>query len=278
MRQYLVYSAIATLCTLSAAHAEVTDCTEIAALPATISKGGIYCLKGNVAYAPASGQAITVQAHNVTIDLNGFTLSNLSAGAGTTANAIYSTNQRNITVRNGTIRGFARAISFEGAAAGGHVIEDLRVDMSRHIGINIGEGNGVLVRNNYILNTTASGDAVGIALGQPKNVKILNNVISRTNSLGAAGYGIYIIHAGTQLVEIVDNSILDTTGAAGSEGIAMVNGQNVSIVGNRILNGASPGTNGIFRASGFVNCLNNFVARFTNTGFATCDFASGNVP
>ena len=89
--------------------------TPIASLPYTVSSGGNYYLTQNLTYSGAAGNAITVNASNVTIDLNGYQLfspnSNNSVG-------IYGNNVSNVSIKNGAIAGFTFAIEF-GLPGGG---------------------------------------------------------------------------------------------------------------------------------------------------------------
>ena len=48
---------------LQPARAEVQNCTNITAIPATISTQGVYCLKQHVSAALASGAAITINVN-----------------------------------------------------------------------------------------------------------------------------------------------------------------------------------------------------------------------
>jgi hypothetical protein len=75
----------------------------ISSLPFTISQSGSYYLTKNLNFTAASGNAITISASNVTLDLMGFTLSSSSA---VTGDAIrMNAGLRNIAVRNGVIAG-----------------------------------------------------------------------------------------------------------------------------------------------------------------------------
>lgn len=78
--------------------------TPIASLPKTISQPGFYYLKGNLT---STGDGITIEASDVTLDLMGFCIS----GAGT-SNGIYigSFTYKNVEVRNGTVRSFQYGI------------------------------------------------------------------------------------------------------------------------------------------------------------------------
>ena len=115
------------LLTTSSAWAETIDCTAITTLPTTITVQGIYCLTGDLATSMTSGLAIDIQTNNVTIDLNGWKLGGLAAGAGTGTVGIFAWARKNITIRNGTIRGFYRGILLNDGspytASQGHLIE-----------------------------------------------------------------------------------------------------------------------------------------------------------
>ena len=152
-RKFVTMLAIALALVLRAASAwaETVNCTPITALPAIITVQGVYCFTGNLATAITSGNAIDIQTNNVVLDLNGFRLAGLAAGLGTVANGIHAINRQNITVRNGTVRGFRQGIylSNEGTSQG-HVVEDIRADQNRFIGIQV-NGSGNIVRNNQIV-------------------------------------------------------------------------------------------------------------------------------
>src|SRR5437899_5686747 len=72
----------------------------ISALPLTITNSGSYYLTAT--FSNAVGDAITVDADDVTIDLNGFAL----IGGPFSSSAVYvPSDHRHITVRNGSVRG-----------------------------------------------------------------------------------------------------------------------------------------------------------------------------
>jgi hypothetical protein len=77
--------------------------TIIDALPFTISQPGSYYLTSNLEFTAASGDAITVNADNVTIDLNGFTLSSTAAVTGSCI--ALGANRSQLSVTNGFITG-----------------------------------------------------------------------------------------------------------------------------------------------------------------------------
>src|SRR5207237_1761864 len=77
----------------------------ITTLPYTISTQVHYCFDRNLSTAITTGNAITINSDFVVVDLNNFKLGGGSAGLGTNTNGIYATAHRNITIRNGNIRG-----------------------------------------------------------------------------------------------------------------------------------------------------------------------------
>jgi hypothetical protein len=139
---------------------ETTFCNVfITSLPFTITAQGHYCFDRNLSTAITSGAAITINSDFVVLDLNNFKLGGGSAGLGTTAVGIESTNHRNITIRNGNIRGFKIGIHLTGpasnTASGGHVIENNLLDGITHVGLFV-EGDSVIIRNNVVANTGGS--------------------------------------------------------------------------------------------------------------------------
>jgi hypothetical protein len=142
----------------TAAADETTFCNVfITGLPFTIAAQGHYCFDRNLSFGSTSGNAITINSDFVVLDLNNFKLGGGSAGLGTNATGIASTNHRNITVRNGNIRGFAFGIHITGTGttSGGHVVENNLLDGNTQVGLHV-DGDSVIVRNNIVANTGGS--------------------------------------------------------------------------------------------------------------------------
>lgn len=113
--------------------------TPISALPFAINiSSGSYYLTGNLT-ATADNVGIIVAADNVTIDLNGFTLS----GAGHTGSGIATSGTRkNLTVRDGTISDWA-GTGVLGASLSGGTFEKLSLLNNTTDGINVGSGSTI---------------------------------------------------------------------------------------------------------------------------------------
>lgn len=281
MKRFITLIALATALMFTPARAETIECTVIDSIPFIITVQGIYCLKGNLASGLASGDMITVATNNVTIDMNGFKLGGLAAGTGTTAHGIFALDRRNITIRNGSIRGFHRGIHLQGnpATSSGHLLEDLRLDGNTFIGAQV-EGTGNIIRNNQVVNTGPTDNstiAVGIFINLSNDSVVEGNVISSVSETFAST-GIRVQES--SLIEVRNNTVLRTGDATNNRGIALFTATDVTIIGNRILNPAGTGTVGIAEpfASTGVNCIDNIIAGYTTAiGASACDFESGNL-
>jgi hypothetical protein len=95
---------------------QVQPRTPIAAAPYTITQSGSYYLTTNLNVA--SGNAITINANQVTLDLNGFTISSTEASpAGTGILLASSPLSSDVTIRNGHITG---SVTNNGDVYSGH--------------------------------------------------------------------------------------------------------------------------------------------------------------
>lgn len=189
-----------TLCTVPVG-AETTNCTVIDALPYTIVTSGVYCLTANYQPNLAVGAAITIDANEVVLDLNGHMISNLS-GLATQAYGIYALNRSNLTVRNGGVMGFLIGVQIKAENGYGmslsNVVEDMRAGYNYYQGINV-EGKASVVRNNHVLyigRTTYFGANVsgyGIRVAGP-SPRLLNNDVSQVFKSGTGvAYGIFLV-------------------------------------------------------------------------------------
>lgn len=126
--------------------------TAITSLPYTISTSGSYYLTGNLT---STGKGITVNADNVTIDFNGFTITGPGKTSGYYASWYgISMGGSNIEVRNGTVRSF-RGSGISGSTGKGNRIISMRV--MENAGNGIIQGNNVLVRDCSAYNNDAHG-------------------------------------------------------------------------------------------------------------------------
>ena len=91
--------ALASLVATTAAQAQ----TVIGALPYTISSSGNYVLSTNLNSTLTSGVLITVNASNVTIDFQGYSINGPTSAPTGQLTGIYAYEKSNVTVKNGII-------------------------------------------------------------------------------------------------------------------------------------------------------------------------------
>src|SRR5206468_2104107 len=137
MHTRTLHAVVAGLLLLSAgpAMAQMT-CTAVAAVPATISASGYYCVtKPLSSAAPAvTGAAITINADNVVLDFNGFTLQSLATATTITVNGVAAVNRKNVTIKNGAICGFYRGVFVSGSGSSA-LVDGVLADGNKYAGI-----------------------------------------------------------------------------------------------------------------------------------------------
>ncbi len=158
--------------------AEVEPRTAIRAadLPLIISSPGSYYLAENITTA---GNGISISSNDVTLDLMGFTLS-----GGTGTGIMVFNLQENITIRNGTVRGWPQHGIFAGSTSKSR-FENLTLmnngtdAAAGHRGLGTGEGC-------VVSNCTAAGNVGrGFWLGYA-------NIVTGCTAIGNGGHGIYL--------------------------------------------------------------------------------------
>ena len=171
--------------------------------PATLTRPGRYKLTGNLT-VPLDKNGIEVTQHDVTIDLNGFTISssNPPPGFPPAPNGVVSITAANgLRVMNGTIMGFdAYAIYTEGRRA---VAENLRL-IGNGVGIIVGAESrirtstiangfgGIHCQNNCLIEQNVASNNVGS--GMDTGGGVIRNLIASNSSWGLfasarTGYG-----------------------------------------------------------------------------------------
>lgn len=123
--------------------------TPITSVPFTINTSGNYVVTAELVYSASSGNAITVNAHHVTIDLNGHYL--FCATANNSAKAIFASNKANIRIRNGEIAGFLHGVELDYPGTGPNLNVGSAVDTvgfyKTDTGVLFDQTIGAVVRN-----------------------------------------------------------------------------------------------------------------------------------
>jgi len=195
----------------------------ITTLPAVIATQGHWCFSKNLSTAITTGNAVTINVDFVVLDLNNFKLGGGSAGLATQAVGVYARNHRNITVRNGNIRGFQFGIRLVGTAAGNILVENNSVDGNTYYGIEV-DGDSSIVRNNSVTNTggstvgtewtygiyadaaTATNGVWGVSVARDN---LVSNTDSQAGGLSPSGYGIGARVADHNIVKLGPSNTAD---------------------------------------------------------------------
>lgn len=243
----------------------------VTALPYTISTPGTWCVKQNLATAAIGGNAITINASDVTLDCNGFKLDGSAAGAGTATRGVYASGRSGVTVRNCAVRGFQQGIALFGTG-GGHLVERNRATASTYAGIWV-EGDGSIVRDNQVTQTggsTATPHAYGIYARYI--VDVADNTVSGVaGTSGQSGNVMGIYTSGNVGGTVVGNRIhgLLKTGTLPVRGIFNYQSSRVVMVRNNLTGDASSGSVGIYCTNSTSRAKDNVVSGFA-AGLSAC--------
>ena len=123
----------------------------ISALPCTIATPGIYVLNANVSSTQTSGNLITVNASNVVINFQNYTISGPNTASQTTI-GIYASEVTNVTIENGTIVHCNTGICLAGNNTAttnslNQHIDNMRVSKCNSQGIEFTESPASLITN-----------------------------------------------------------------------------------------------------------------------------------
>jgi len=154
--------------------------TPISSLPYKITAPGSYYLTANLT-ATGSGAGITISADNVTLDLNGFVL--IGGGSGSVTGINVPAAQKNILIRNGTVRGWTNG-GINASNATNSVIQGIRLSNNSApstffniAGLSVGSGS--TVKDCFVAKNPNSH---GISAG---SASIVSGCVARANSDGA---------------------------------------------------------------------------------------------
>lgn len=162
---------------------EVEPRIPISALPYPITESGSYYLTGNM---DVSGDGITVEADDVTIDLMGYTIT----GDGSSGYGIYINGRSNVEIRNGTVKTFGQRGIYEPISSEirGNRIISIRVVENGSYGIFLSS------TQNQVKNCTASGN-IGTGIFAGTGSTVTNNTAYDNGSYGfSIGLGSTVIN------------------------------------------------------------------------------------
>jgi len=224
------------------AYAADTGCTPISSVPFVITSPGAYCVTGYLATSQTTGSAIEIQADNVVLDFTWGGLDGLAGGIDTQAIGVFALDRNNITIQNGTIRGFASGIALENTApdfanTSGHQVSQMLLDSNRSVGMEI-RGAGTTVTKNLVESTggTPFGSIVAILVYGPNAYLWENNIVDTAAQLPDA-QATDIMMFGSGNCRVDENRIVNTASAQNlSIGILVWESPNCTVSNNDIDN------------------------------------------
>jgi hypothetical protein len=219
--------------------------------------------------------AIEIEADNVTVDLNGFSLINKLAGPANRMNGILAFHRKSVTIRNGHIEGFAIAVLLGGMFAERSRVEDIRANNSNYRGVLV-VGADSVIRGNHVTHAGPGEldiEASGITLLYGENSVIEDNVVSSVADTGSA-FGIGVGFSPS--VSIRGNTVFNIRNAAKKIGIAVISVAHADISGNYLLNNVA-GSAGIadLGFSSHIGCIGNAISGFA-PATSGCSTLAGN--
>jgi hypothetical protein len=149
--------------------------TKITSVPYTINSPGFYFLTGNLTYNSTTGNAITVKADEVTLNLMGFCLT--GPGADNYPIGINMYGRSKVEIRNGTVRDFHMGIR-----------DGDSINANKHRVINIRATNNVngiaLAGNNHLVNNCSSSNNKSFGTGIGIDSGLITDCVANNNGIG----------------------------------------------------------------------------------------------
>ena len=214
-------------------------CVQILSVPYVITSPGTYCLTSSFTTSLASGNAITINSSEVTLDLGGFTVDNSSAFPGTQAIGVAVGIAAYVVVRNGQLVGFQTGIAST-AVSNIVSISDIWLNMTS-VGIAV-SAERADIRNCRIINVGQGLTQVVIGIALTGSGYIHDNYIDSLNANygpSSETVGIDISPDGSAPIRVANNvinslhggSLLNDGIACNAGGIVSISGNDVSQVG-----------------------------------------------
>lgn len=204
---------------------------DIATIPYTISSSGSYIVVRDLMTTQTNVNGITINADNVTLDLNGHSIIGPGKSVGSSGSGIFINGSHyNIVIRNGIIRDW-RYYGINGASVDNSLFENLLIFNNGAYGISVHSGN--TIKGNIIYGNSGSG--ISVAWG---------NLIMENVCIGNDGNGILSTpYYSSNINNLISDNICSSNGSSG----IYVN-KNNTVTGNVCSN------NAIYGIYAYQNC------------------------
>jgi parallel beta-helix repeat protein len=254
----------------SGARAETVNCTEITALPYSISTPGAYCLAQDLKTWQAGGSGIFINASNVTLDCNGHGLTD--ARTNSSDKGIWTIGRSSVTIANCRITGFSLGILL-GNGSSNATIRGNTIRNATVAGMQLW-GRDIRVLDNSVIDSKGSGANFirGILVsGFDLNTPARDLVFRGNRVVGVWGYRPTAMAIGNAIAPIIEGNhigrIWTTTGGAGY-GISLSPGAR-AVIRDNVLTGAPSYHVTAVSADDSTVCAGNMVVGF-RTGITGC--------
>jgi len=227
--------------------------------PFTIGTSGSYRLTGNLT-VPASTNGINVTANNVTIDMNGFSITGPGSTSGL-VNGVSASGIADVTVENGTITGMGLAIVLGNFG----IVRNVHADKNG-FGIDVGD-------NSVVEGCTANNSTANYGIACSNGCSISGNTANNNTD-----EGIYCSGSGCQITGNTANGN-PNVGIDCNSNACVISGN--TVLGNPVLGIACFGSGCLISGNTVVNSAQGIEAGDTTTGYSnnvlknTANFFSG---
>ena len=272
------------------AAASTDTCTKtITSLPATFTTAGrtanggdTVCLKKDFtvtfAAGPSTAYAIEVIGqNNITIDCNGFTITQGVPNSGQTTYGIFDNTSTNLTVRNCGLKSFNYGIQV-GASASATTpyvlhLEDNRLDSNgTGIFVDTGGTGGGVVRRNQIVRSTSAGIVIN------GSADVVDNTVSVVAATAGSGLGVSGIQVNAPVGAHVEHNQVVGLAGDGSGLVYGIQGSGSTHLiarRNTLVGSGSAGSVGFSCSGGSGRAMDNVFVGFASA-LDTCGDAGGN--
>lgn len=246
----------------------------IDAIPVIITTPGVWCMRADLSTAITAGNAIAVNANNVTIDCNNFRLGGLGAGPASSAYGVFS-GRLNTTVRNCNVRGFF--VGIRATSDGGNLVESNRLDGNLASSILV-VGDGSTIRGNLVFDTGGSSLFPDIAIGIEAYgaMDIIDNTVTNVSGGAAAAQNYGVLLSGGAASVVRNNRIRGVVKGDGgyAAGIYSESNGSVFVRDNDVQGTGGTNTVGIVCTDNESTAGGNFIAKFQTAVTGCVDAAN----
>jgi hypothetical protein len=260
----LFYFCIAALAGSFAVRAEAA--VDITELPYIIKHSGVYVLRIDGVFKHTAGTAITIDANNVTLDLDDHSLTNVPMETGPTmAVGIATQAHNNLTIRNGAIRGFRVGLDLSSPGTVGEIlVNNVTCDECKGAGFVL-TGDSIDIRSCALRNTGGSPATVDTLIGgmilTGNYANVSGNQITNTVAIQGSQTAIGMIMQFDKACIVDGNVVANGTVTSNSTGISANASVSFLATNNKIASFATGLLfleNGKYRDNLTINCTTPF--------------------